>query len=63
MMWGVHDTDTAFVSSQVYQYLCRNKVQSCDPSEAATALNQAGQRLRETHSSLLVDRYAPFIHF
>ena len=56
MMWGVRDTDTAFVSSQVYQYLFRNKVQSCDPSEAVTALNQAGQRLRETHSSLPVDR-------
>ena len=62
-MWGVRDTDTAFVASEVYQYLFRNKVQGCDPSEAAMALNQAVQRLRETHSSLPVDRWAPFIHF
>jgi hypothetical protein len=61
-MWGISDIDAPTVASHTYEYLFRNGLQGCDPSEAATALNRAILRLRED-PSVTVDRWAPFIHF
>jgi tetratricopeptide (TPR) repeat protein len=61
-MWGVSDKDAPVVACHTYEYLFRNGVEGCDPSEAATALIFAVLRLRED-PNVTVDRWAPFIHF
>jgi CHAT domain-containing protein len=61
-MWGISDNDAPIVASYTYEYLFRNGLQGCDPSEAATALNRAVLRLRED-PKVTVDRWAQFIHF
>jgi hypothetical protein len=61
-MWGIRDDDAPKVASLTYQYLFRNGLQNCDPSEAAAALNHAVAKLRDD-PSVTVDRWAPFIHF
>jgi CHAT domain-containing protein len=61
-MWGISDEDSPIVAGHTYQYLFRNGLQGCDPSEAATALNRAILLLRED-PKVTVDRWAPFIHF
>jgi CHAT domain-containing protein len=61
-MWGISDKDSPAVVDHTYQYLFRNGIQGCDPSEAATALNRAILLLRED-PKVTLDRWAPFIHF
>jgi len=61
-MWGISDNDAPIVASYTYEYLFRNGLQGCDPSEAATALNRAVLRLRED-PKVTADRWAQFIHF
>jgi CHAT domain-containing protein len=61
-MWGISDEDAPIVAEYTYQYLFRNGLQCCDPSEAATALNHAILRLRKD-PNVTLDRWAPFIHF
>jgi CHAT domain len=61
-MWRICDEDAPIVAESVYQHLFRNGLTSCDPAEAATALNHAVLHLRED-PSVTVDRWAPFIHF
>lgn len=61
-MWSICDDDAPTVAEHAYKYLFRNGLEALDPSEAATALNRAIQRLRED-PKVTVDRWAPFIHF
>jgi CHAT domain-containing protein len=61
-MWGIDDEDAPKVAAHTYEYLFRNGLQKCDPSEAATALNFAVKKLRED-PEMTLDRWAPFIHF
>jgi CHAT domain-containing protein len=61
-MWGIGDKQAPLVAEHCYQYLFRNGLQGCDPSDAAAALNRAVLRLRED-PNVTVDRWAPFIHF
>jgi CHAT domain-containing protein len=61
-MWGISDEDSPIVADHTYQYLLRNGLHGCDPSEAATALNRAVLHLRKD-PTVKVDRWAPFIHF
>jgi CHAT domain-containing protein len=61
-MWGLTDQDAPIVAGHTYEYLFRNGLQQCDPSEAAMALNRAVLRLRED-PKVTIDRWAPFIHF
>jgi CHAT domain-containing protein len=61
-MWGINDIDAPIVATHTYEYLFRNGLQSCNPVDAATALNRAVLRLRQD-PDVTVDRWAPFIHF
>jgi CHAT domain-containing protein len=61
-MWGISDDDAPIVAGHTYEYLFRNGLQGCSPSDAATALNYAVHRLRED-PNVTVDRWASFIHF
>jgi CHAT domain-containing protein len=61
-MWSINDEDAPIVADYTYQYLFRNGLHCCDPSEAAMALNHAVLRLRED-TNVTLDRWAPFIHF
>jgi len=61
-MWGICDKDAPIVASHTYEYLFRNGLKGCDPSEAAAALNHAVLCLRKD-PEVTVDRWAPFIHF
>jgi CHAT domain-containing protein len=61
-MWGIGDKDAPIVAQYTYQYLFRNGLQACDPSEAAAALNHAVQCLRED-TNVTLYRWAPLIHF
>ncbi|KAF7976224.1 hypothetical protein HWV62_7244 [Athelia sp. TMB] len=61
-MWAINDEDAPLIAHHFYQYLLRDGLDECDPSNAAAALNYAVARLRAEHN-VSVERWAPFIHF
>ena len=61
-MWEISENDTPIVASYTYNYLFRNGLRGCDPSEGAMALNHAVLHLRND-PDVTMDRWVPFIHF